>query len=73
MEFQLIRRFDFDPELVSWADMILTAGGDGTFLMAASKVLCGSKPVVGINTDPIRYTVWLPYIQEIPSSRVLSQ
>ncbi|ELU16622.1 hypothetical protein CAPTEDRAFT_170107 [Capitella teleta] len=54
MEYELIRRFDFDRDLIKWADMILTAGGDGTFLMAASKVTNGNKPVVGINTDPMR-------------------
>ena len=34
--------------------MIVTTGGDGTFLMGASKILNRSKPVVGINTDPTR-------------------
>ncbi len=29
-------------------------GGDGAFLMAASKVLNPSKPIVGFNTDPSR-------------------
>lgn len=35
--------------------MVLTVGGDGTFLMAASKVRGQSKPVIGINADPKRY------------------
>ena len=30
-----------------WADLIVTAGGDGTFLMAAGRVLNRNKPVVG--------------------------
>lgn len=53
-EFRLIHRYDYDRSLVDWADVIFTAGGDGTFLMAASKVGGRSRPVVGINTDPLR-------------------
>ena len=47
-------KFDCEPELINWADAIFTAGGDGMFLMAASKVRDQSIPVIGINTDPIR-------------------
>ncbi|VDO52716.1 unnamed protein product, partial [Brugia timori] len=38
---------------VSWADAIFSAGGDGTFLHAASRILSAEKPVIGINTDPM--------------------
>ena len=34
--------------------VLFFAGGDGTFLMAASKILNPSKPIVGFNTDPTR-------------------
>lgn len=34
--------------------MIITNGGDGTFLMAASKVVTRDKPVIGINSDPTK-------------------
>ena len=54
IDYRLIHRYDYDPSFVNWADVIFTAGGDGTFLMAASKVGGRSKPVIGINTDPIR-------------------
>ena len=37
-----------------WADMVVTTGGDGTFLMGSSKILNRGKPVIGINTDPTR-------------------
>ena len=33
---------------------MVTAGGDGTFLMAASKIPDSNKPIVGFNTDPSR-------------------
>lgn len=35
-----------------WSDLIISAGGDGTFLTAASKVR-DNTPVIGINTDPV--------------------
>ena len=39
--------------------MIVTTGGDGTFLMGSSKILNRSKPVIGINTDPTRWQILL--------------
>jgi NAD+ kinase len=35
-----------------WGDLIISAGGDGTFLTAATKV-CNGVPVIGMNTDHI--------------------
>ena len=43
---------DYNDAMVKWADCIVSAGGDGTFLLAASRVRDSSKPVIGINTDP---------------------
>ena len=37
---------------VEWAESVFSAGGDGNFLWAASKVLSCDKLVVGLNTDP---------------------
>lgn len=54
LECRLIHRYDFHKSLINWADIIFTAGGDGTFLMVASNIHDCSKPVVGINTDPLR-------------------
>ncbi|GBM70579.1 hypothetical protein AVEN_219884-1, partial [Araneus ventricosus] len=31
-----------------------TTGGDGTYLMAASKIKSKDKPLIGINSDPTR-------------------
>ena len=42
-----------------WADMVVTTGGDGTFLMGSSKILNRSKPVIGINTDPTRLALYV--------------
>ena len=57
-----MKRFDYCLDQIDWSDAILTAGGDGTFLMAASKVEGHSKPVIGINTDPERYVESLAYV-----------
>ena len=54
LECRLIHRYDFHKSLINWADIVFTAGGDGTFLMVASNIHDSSKPVVGINTDPLR-------------------
>ena len=42
---------EYTTEDVKWADSIFSAGGDGTFLCASSKVLSPDKLVVGFNTD----------------------
>ena len=51
----MVTRLEYTDDKIHWADAVFTAGGDGTFLLAASKVKGHDKPVVGINTDPIRY------------------
>lgn len=54
VETKKCQRMDYTNELIDWADIIFTTGGDGTFLLGASKVRTPDKPVVGINTDPTR-------------------
>ncbi|XP_034566336.1 NAD kinase 2, mitochondrial [Notolabrus celidotus] len=54
MEVRVVKRGEYDEEVVRWADAIISAGGDGTMLLVASKVLSKDKPVVGVNTDPER-------------------
>ena len=54
IDYRVIHRYEFDKKLIDWADVIFTAGGDGTFLMVASNVKGHSKPIIGINTDPLR-------------------
>ena len=50
----VVRRFDYGTNVINWADAVITVGGDGTFLMAASKLEGHSKPIIGINADPDR-------------------
>ncbi|TRY79665.1 hypothetical protein TCAL_07301 [Tigriopus californicus] len=54
IETKICQRFEYTDSAVKWADIIFSAGGDGTFLMAASKLNHHRKPLVGINTDPQR-------------------
>jgi len=42
---------DMDKAM-DWADAVITTGGDGTFLSAASKVKSRNKPFIGVNTRP---------------------
>ncbi|OPJ82482.1 NAD kinase 2, mitochondrial isoform B [Patagioenas fasciata monilis] len=54
IEVRLVKRGEYNEETVRWADAIISAGGDGTMLLAASKVFDKFKPVIGVNTDPER-------------------
>ncbi|XP_038075892.1 NAD kinase 2, mitochondrial-like [Patiria miniata] len=49
---------NLNQEAVRWADVIIAAGGDGTFIMAAGKVT-DDTPVLGVNTDPSRSAGYL--------------
>ncbi|XP_077981384.1 NAD kinase 2, mitochondrial-like [Glandiceps talaboti] len=53
IEYEVVKREDYTYDKVRWATTIISAGGDGTFLLAASKVF-DDTPVIGINTDPKR-------------------
>ncbi|KAJ1347994.1 hypothetical protein KIN20_003200 [Parelaphostrongylus tenuis] len=48
---QLVDRQSLN-EAIAWADLVVSAGGDGTFLTAAAAV-ADRTPVIGINTDPV--------------------
>ncbi|XP_023253671.1 NAD kinase 2, mitochondrial isoform X1 [Seriola lalandi dorsalis] len=54
IDVRVVKRGEYDEEVVRWADAIISAGGDGTMLLVASKVLSKDKPVIGVNTDPER-------------------
>lgn len=51
-QVKMVTRHDYTKDLALWSDLIISAGGDGTFLTAASKVR-NDVPVIGMNTDPI--------------------
>lgn len=52
IDYVTVDRFGYTEDKVDWADVIITSGGDGTFLTAASKVTNREKPVIGVNSDP---------------------
>ncbi|KFM59855.1 NAD kinase domain-containing protein 1, partial [Stegodyphus mimosarum] len=54
IETKVVNRFEYTDANIDWADVIITTGGDGTFLMAASKIRSSVKPLIGINSDPTR-------------------
>lgn len=54
IEFQTVDRHGYTEDKIDWADVVITSGGDGTFLMAASKVITRDKPVIGVNSDPTK-------------------
>lgn len=47
-------RFNYTEQHVKWADIVIPTGGDGTFLLAASRVKTNEKPVMGFNSDPAK-------------------
>ncbi|KAK7488487.1 hypothetical protein BaRGS_00020272 [Batillaria attramentaria] len=52
IETKIVKRFEFTTNIIDWADAVFTAGGDGTYLLAASKFINSDKPLIGLNTDP---------------------
>ncbi|PSN42116.1 hypothetical protein C0J52_02968 [Blattella germanica] len=54
IETRTVSRADYTEQNINWADVVIPVGGDGTFLMAASRVWGNEKPVVGFNSDPSR-------------------
>ncbi|XP_051532985.1 NAD kinase 2, mitochondrial isoform X1 [Myxocyprinus asiaticus] len=54
IEVRVVKRGEYNEDTVRWADAIISAGGDGTMLLVASKVFDKNKPVLGVNTDPER-------------------
>ncbi|KAJ8970749.1 hypothetical protein NQ317_016494 [Molorchus minor] len=53
-EVEVVNRLNYTEDKVEKADVIVPTGGDGTFLLAASKVKDNKKPVIGFNSDPNR-------------------
>lgn len=52
VEVLVVNRNEYTAEQAAWADVVFTAGGDGTFLHGASKVVGREKLLIGLNTDP---------------------
>ncbi|XP_046974881.1 NAD kinase 2, mitochondrial [Vanessa cardui] len=52
LEVEMASRLTYNEELINWCDVVVPCGGDGTFLLAASRVRDANKPVIGFNSAP---------------------
>uniref|UniRef100_A0A183TBI6 NAD(+) kinase n=1 Tax=Schistocephalus solidus TaxID=70667 RepID=A0A183TBI6_SCHSO len=52
VEVRVVDFKEYDFSDAEWSDLIISVGGDGTFLSAASKVLSRDKVLVGLNSRP---------------------
>lgn len=46
-----MQRQELDEDLIAKSSVIISVGGDGTFLQAASKIDGNKKPLIGVNSD----------------------
>ncbi|KHJ98633.1 hypothetical protein OESDEN_01387, partial [Oesophagostomum dentatum] len=72
VESRVVQRPGYTEEAVQWADAVLTAGGDGTFLLAASRIRQKNKPVIGINTDPQGSEGYMCLMRKLPKEHFRS-
>lgn len=58
VEVKVVNRLTINRDLLRWTDILVPVGGDGTFLLAASRAspffIENSVPIVGFNSDPAR-------------------
>lgn len=58
VEVKVVNRLTITGDLLKWTDILVPVGGDGTFLLAASRAsplfIENSVPIVGFNSDPMR-------------------
>ncbi|XP_028175516.1 NAD kinase 2, mitochondrial [Ostrinia furnacalis] len=52
VKVEMASRLTYSDDLIKWCDVVVPCGGDGTFLLAASRVRDNNKPVIGFNSAP---------------------
>ncbi|KAJ8707140.1 hypothetical protein PYW08_011274 [Mythimna loreyi] len=52
IKVEMASRLTYNEDLINWCDVVVPCGGDGTFLLAASRVRDANKPVIGFNSSP---------------------
>ncbi|XP_022816962.1 NAD kinase 2, mitochondrial [Spodoptera litura] len=52
LKVEMASRLTYNDDIISWCDVVVPCGGDGTFLLAASRVRDANKPVIGFNSSP---------------------
>ncbi|XP_035743987.1 NAD kinase 2, mitochondrial-like [Vespa mandarinia] len=53
IEYKKVNRSNISRSDVTWADLVLPIGGDGTFLLAANLIFDNKTPIIGINSYPL--------------------
>ncbi|KAG5329363.1 NAKD2 kinase, partial [Acromyrmex heyeri] len=59
VSYRIMKRIG-DVKCVNWADLVITIGGDGTFLLASKLITNNKTPIFGINPHPGISTFTLP-------------
>ncbi|KYN22960.1 UPF0465 protein C5orf33 [Trachymyrmex cornetzi] len=59
VSYRIMKRIG-DVKCVDWADLVITIGGDGTFLLASKLITNNKTPIFGINPHPGISTFTLP-------------
>lgn len=58
VEVKVVNRLTINRDSLRWTDVLVPVGGDGTFLLAASRAsplfIENSIPIIGFNSDPQR-------------------
>ncbi|XP_050558335.1 NAD kinase 2, mitochondrial isoform X1 [Spodoptera frugiperda] len=52
LKVEMASRLTYNDDIINWCDVVVPCGGDGTFLLAASRVRDANKPVIGFNSSP---------------------
>ncbi|XP_037295836.1 NAD kinase 2, mitochondrial, partial [Manduca sexta] len=52
LKVEMASRLTYNEDMIKWCDVVVPCGGDGTFLLAASRVRDANKPVIGFNSAP---------------------
>lgn len=53
VEIEMVYRSGISEPIISSVDLVITVGGDGTFL-EASHYITDNTPILGVNSDPVR-------------------
>ena len=61
--------WELDPSLVDGAALVVTFGGDGTFLHAARSAIRHAVPILGVNLGRLGFLTWIS-LEEAPAAVV---
>ncbi|XP_016906324.2 NAD kinase 2, mitochondrial-like [Apis cerana] len=70
ISFRITKRLGIASRFMNWADLVVTIGGDGMFLLASKLITNNTKPVCGINPNISKkntFTLPSKYVTDIES------